>query len=160
MRTLATDFAKIDWIVKNDKSDRGGNRLFALAVAWYTSESDKTTAPLDWFANDSKSKVHVAFMRSAWSDKHALFASLKAGELQVSHGHLDSGSFIIEANGVRWANDLGSEKEIYDRNDSWSTKQDSFRWKFFRANNWGHNTLTIDGKIQQAAGKSQTGDLR
>lgn len=153
MDTLKSDFKVIDGDTHTTDMDKRVNRLLALAVAWYVPETDTATPPLEWFAG-GKSEVQVAFMRSAWNDRNALFASLKAGKLQVSHGHLDNGSFIIESDGVRWASDMGSEKEIYDRGDSWSTAQESHRWKFLRANNFGHNTLAIDGRIQRVAGDS------
>lgn len=154
MKTLTRDYRVIEGNKDAKNLDRKINHRMGLAVAWYVPEkSKKSSPPLDFFAG-GKSEVHLALMRSAWDDKNALFASLKAGELQVGHGHLDNGSFVIESDGVRWAGDLGRDKEIYDRKDCWSTRQDSPRWKFFRANNFGHNTLTIDGQIQRVEGVS------
>jgi len=153
MQGLERDFGVIDGKKYANAMDRKVNRLLALAVAWYVPEKKESARPLDW-SGGGDGQVHVAFMRSAWQDPKALFASLKGGRLQVSHGHLDSGSFMVEADGVRWAGDLGSEREIYDRSDSWSTAQDSPRWTFFRANSFSHNTLTIDGQLQRVDGTS------
>ncbi len=140
--------------------ERGGdgldlkiNRFFGMAVAWYTPEEQTVEVPLDW-CGIGKGDVHVACMRSAWDTQEALFASLKGGALTVSHGHLDAGCFIIEADGERWASDLGMEYEIYDRDDAWGLQQDSHRWDFFRTGNCSHNTLTIDGQLQRVTGKA------
>lgn len=162
LQSLENDFKTITNPKFSENMDRRINRFLPLAVAWYVPEKTSQEPALDWFAT-GKSRVHLAIMRSAWNDPDALFASLKAGNLTESHGHLDTGSFVIDASGERWASDLGSEKEIYDRSDTWSLKQESFRWKFFRANNFSHNTLTIDGQIQRVDGtapiiKTSSGD--
>jgi hypothetical protein len=151
MDSIKKDYAYINNEKYAGSVDRKINRLLALAVAWYVPRGDAGDLPLDWFAT-AKKQVNLALMRSAWNDKDARFCAMKAGKLTASHGHLDAGTFIIESDGIRWANDLGSEKEIYDRNDSWSMKQDSHRWVYFRANNHGHNTLTIDGQIHRVDG--------
>jgi hypothetical protein len=65
---------------------------------------------------------------------------------------MDIGSFIVEADGVRWCDDLGAEYEIYDRRDGWATDQQSKRWTYFRVNNFSHNTLTLGNNIQQVKG--------
>jgi hypothetical protein len=153
MQSLEKDFEKTRSEKYAKNMDRKVNRFLPLAAAWYLPDSKAEKRDLDWFAS-GKSRIHLALMRSAWDDADAIFASLKAGDLNANHGHLDTGSFILEALGQRWAYDLGSEKEIYDRGDAWSRAQDSFRWKFFRANNLSHNTLTIDGRIQQVKGSS------
>jgi len=148
LQSIQKDFATITHPKNKQSADRKTNRMLALSAVWYVPEKVAAKRPLDW-SGVGDGPVHVAFMRSTWEDDEALFASLKSGKLQVSHGHLDSGSFIVESDGIRWASDLGSEREIYDRGDSWRTSQDSHRWKFFRANNYGHNVLTIDGQLQQ-----------
>jgi hypothetical protein len=77
------------------------------------------------------------------------YVGIKGGKAENSHGHMDSGSFVYEANGVRWAKDLGMQsyapleaKGI----DLWNMGQNSERWDVFRLNNKSHNTLTINQK--------------
>lgn len=157
LRTFAMDSMQADLrkIVPSDSErprEYGINRFYPLAVAWYLPREGATDIALDWFGTEGEEQVHLATMRSAWEDRNALFASMKAGVLAASHSHLDTGSFVLESDGVRWAWDLGSEKEVYDRNDSWSLKQDSKRWSFFRLNNYGHNTLTIDNQLHRVKG--------
>lgn len=50
-----------------------------------------------------------AVLRSSWNDKRATYVGIKAGSANNGHGHMDIGSFILEANGVRWAVDLGRD---------------------------------------------------
>jgi len=73
----------------------------------------------------------------------------------VNHGHMDIGSFIMEADGVRWASDFGMQE--YESLESkginlWSMNQNAQRWTIFRLNNKAHNTLTINDQLQQGKG--------
>jgi len=99
----------------------------------------------------------VAMMRSSWSDATAVYAGLKAGSPSVNHGHMDVGSFIMDAKGERWALDFGMQ----DYNslesagvDLWNMSQTSERWDVFRYNNLAHNTLTVNNQYQKVAGKT------
>jgi hypothetical protein len=69
---------------------------------------------------------------------------------------MDIGSFVLDADRVRWAHDLGAESyhgiEARGMN-LWNRSQDSDRWTIFRLNNHSHNTLVIDGKLQRVEGK-------
>jgi hypothetical protein len=68
---------------------------------------------------------------------------------------MDIGSFVLDADGVRWAIDLGAEAYhgIESRGmNLWNRAQDSDRWTIFRQSNLGHNTLVIDGQLQRASG--------
>ena len=42
-------------------------------------------------------------------DAKGWFVGFKAGSNGVNHSHLDVGSFVLEAKGVRWAVDLGPD---------------------------------------------------
>ena len=39
----------------------------------------------------------------------ASFLGVKGGMPKYNHGHMDVGSFVFDADGVRWAEDLGSQ---------------------------------------------------
>jgi hypothetical protein len=51
--------------------------------------------------------AQIAIFRSCWNDRRALWAAIKGGTNDQTHCHLDLGSFCIDANGCRWAMDLG-----------------------------------------------------
>jgi oligo-alginate lyase len=75
---------------------------------------------------------------------------------------MDIGSFVMEANDVRWAMDLGSsDYNTLETNgvDLWNMSQTSERWDVFRYNNMAHNTLTFNGKKQLVAGNSTVYNL-
>ena len=97
----------------------------------------------------------VCMMRTSWSDKNGIFLGFKAGSASVNHGHMDIGSFIMEAEGIRWASDFGMQD--YESLESkgiqvFGRTQDAQRWSIFRINNRAHNTLTVNDQLQEVKG--------
>ncbi|OGV68857.1 MAG: hypothetical protein A2283_10925, partial [Lentisphaerae bacterium RIFOXYA12_FULL_48_11] len=138
------------------KHDLRGNRLFVFTLFWLQPVPDSLVpkAPLNWF---SENDVPVTIHRTSWDNAKALFVGMKAGSPSAPHGHMDAGSFVLDADGVRWAHDLGMEgyHGIESRGmNLWSPKQDGDRWRIFRLSNLSHNTLVIDGQLQLAKGKA------
>ncbi len=79
-------------------------------------------------------KNPVASLRTSWTDSNAIYLGLKAGSPFVTHGHMDAGSFLMEADGVRWAMDFGAQE--YESLESkniglWDNKQEGQRWQIF-----------------------------
>lgn len=117
--------------------------------------------PLDKM-KEPKDKVYYArgrnplcLMRTSWSDPDAIFLGFKAGSAHVNHAHMDVGSFVMEADGVRWAMDFGSQN--YESLESkgmsiFGMSQDAVRWTIFRLNNYAHSTLTVNDKLQSVKG--------
>jgi len=97
----------------------------------------------------------VTMMRTSWSDPNAIYLGFKCGTPSASHGHMDIGSFVMDADGERWANDFGMQ----DYNslettgvDLWNMAQNSQRWTIFRYNNLSHNTLAFNNQYQLVKG--------
>ena len=94
----------------------------------------------------------VALMRTSWIDPNAIYVGFKGGRGSAPHGHIDAGSFVMEANGVRWASDFGTENyHLLESKgvDIWSGTQ---RWQVFRYNNYTHNTLTVNNQLHVVNG--------
>lgn len=139
-----------DRIMKEKPEDITRYRTSVMALLWATPEVTMP-ARLTWMGQGQNP---VAMFRSSWDDS-ATFLGIKGGSPQVSHAHMDVGSFVIDADGVRWAMDLGSES--YNRVESmgvslWGKSQNAERWKLLRYGNYGHNTLAVNGKLQNAGG--------
>ena len=120
-------------------------------ILWYdTPVTHMPNPPLDkYFRGD----VEVATFRSAWNDPDALFVGVKAGFNQVNHGHLDIGTFVLDALGERWALDLGSDD--YNLPGYWDRKPGGKRWQYYRLNSLSHNIPLIDNQNQHAQGRSR-----
>jgi hypothetical protein len=128
------------------------NRASPFHLIWYLPppEGDVPALPLD---SHFRGLVEVAVFRSAWDDEDAIFAGVKAGYNQVNHGHLDLGNFELDAKGVRWARDLGSDD--YNLPGYWDRKRNGKRWSYYRLNTFSHNVPVLDGQNQDPLGKAK-----
>ncbi len=115
---------------------------------------DKITEPKEkfWIGQGTNP---VAMMRTSWTDPNAIYLGFKSGSPSVNHGHMDVGSFIMEADGVRWSSDPGMQN--YESLESkgmsiFGRTQDAQRWTIYRMNNHSHNVITIDNQHQQVKG--------
>jgi hypothetical protein len=147
------------WTQKEQLATRAvsRNRLLPAALIWSKGiQSAKITPPktTSWVGGGLNP---VAMMRTAWGDPNAIFVGLKAGSPAVNHAHMDAGSFVMEADGVRWGIDLGAqdyESLESKKVDLWNNKQNSQRWQVLRYNNYNHSTLTIDNALQLVKGSA------
>ncbi len=121
-------------------------------VMWYVPEPADDKAPRD-LDRLFRGRVPVAFLRSGWDSADALFVGVKAGYNQVNHGHLDLGNFEMDALGVRWAVDLGSDD--YNMPGYWDMKPGGKRWSYYRLNSHSHNVSLIDDGDQSALGTAE-----
>ena len=133
------------------------NRLLPAVMLWGTNFSaDKITAPTSntWVGGG---KNPIAMMRTSWTDPNAIYVATKGGSVSINHAHMDVGSFIMEANGVRWAMDFGMQD--YESLESkgiqlFGRTQDAQRWTVFRLTNLVHNTLAVNGQHQLVTGSA------
>lgn len=144
-----------EYLQQADISRSADNRVFPLLMLLGAGvEFDKITPPRKklWVG---QGKTPVALMRNSWKDPNAIFVGFKAGTPSMNHAHMDVGSFVMDADGVRWAADLGSENynKLESRGmDIWGSEQDAQRWTVKRYNNLIHNTLTVDDQLQRVEG--------
>jgi hypothetical protein len=140
----------------NENSQRHvRDRLLPAIMLWGGGMSiDKVSAPKStmWVG---QGKNPVALMRTSWTDTNAIYVAMKGGSVSVNHAHMDVGSFIMDANGVRWAMDFGSQE--YESLESkgiqlFGRTQDAQRWTVFRLTNLVHNTLAINNQHQRVTG--------
>ncbi|KAF7314345.1 hypothetical protein MKEN_00907100 [Mycena kentingensis (nom. inval.)] len=95
-----------------------------------------------------------ASMRSSWTDINALFVGIKAGQnlYHQTHNDLDTGDFVLDAMGTRWAGELGSgdynSPDYFNNGDS----PDAARWKYYRKMTEGQNTILINQVNQLLTG--------
>lgn len=134
------------------------DRVLPAMLIWGAgAPMEKAIAPQETFWA-GRGNTPVCVMRSGWGDPNARFVGVKLGSPSINHGHMDVGSFVFEADGVRWAIDLGSEDYNTTETrgvDLWNMAQQSQRWDVFRYNNRSHNTLTFNDKLQRVNGSAQ-----
>jgi hypothetical protein len=134
------------------------NRFFGLLPLWWTGLPDPKLPPelpLIWHADGPNP---VGIFRTSWTDPNALFLAFKGGAANLSHAHMDAGSFILEADGVRWGIDLGRQDYLSLESkgvELWNSTQDGQRWRVFRLNNFSHNTLTLGDQLHRVTGSAR-----
>lgn len=133
------------------------NRFLPAIMLWAPHVNVKAIAPPGYKLWNGKGENAVAMMRTAWDDPNAIFVGLKAGSPSTSHGHMDVGSFVMDADGVRWGADPGMQD--YESLESkgikiWSGGQNEDRWRVFRLSNFSHSTLTVNNSLQNVKGNA------
>jgi hypothetical protein len=118
-----------------------GARPSALDLAYFDPQggaADLQRLPLDRHFR----AADIVFFRSDWLTKEAFYAGFKAGDNQANHSNLDLGTFILDAQGERWAIELGAD----DYNlPGYFGKQ---RWNYYRLRTEGQNCLLLEGGNQ------------
>jgi hypothetical protein len=158
---LYGELQKLVFTLDNSPSGLTGNRLLPFLLIWSMNSSlTDLPAPVE-NTYLAQGKSAVAAMRSGWAPND-IYLAMKGGTPSSNHAHMDIGSFVMEANDIRWAMDLGmSDYNTLETNgvDLWNMNQTSERWDVFRYNNMAHNTLTINGNKQLVSGNSQMENL-
>ncbi len=126
-------------------------RFYPLEIAWYDPRStdEASTIMMDTYFHGL---TDVVYFRTSW-EQDAFFVGFKAGQNGINHGHLDCGSFVLEALGERWAEDLGSDD--YNLPGYFEYEQDGERWNYFRNSSISHNVLTINEENQRVDGSAK-----
>ena len=105
----------------------------------------------------------VVMLHTDWTFSESdVYLGVKGGGAGAQHSHMDAGSFVFDADGVRWAKELPNpsytsmEGPMIKLGGSlWRMEQNSLRWKAFAYNNRQHNTLTVNDKDHISRGFSK-----
>jgi hypothetical protein len=142
-------------ILLAEESDLPWQKDLPAIMIWGAKEKLAIQEPkeLIW---SGRGKNSVAMMRSSWQPD-AIYIGFKGGSPDNNHGHMDAGSFVLDAMGERWAMDFGTQSygplEAKGIN-IWSTSQESQRWQVFRYTNLAHNTLSFNDEQQLVNGNA------
>jgi hypothetical protein len=130
--------AALDRVAAKSPADLAKDRFSPLAVLWLPTGAGTGSLPLAAVFGGQQA---IATFRSGWDPKGAYLA-IKGGTPAASHGHMDAGSFVYDAHGLRWLHDLGPDN--YNLPGYFKDK----RWTYYRLQNRSHNTLEIGGALQ------------
>ncbi len=140
------------FLAESHAAEGQGNRIFPMLLVWAQPlEGISPPAETHW---KGEGRTPVAMHRTGW-DEDATFVAVKGGSPGANHAHMDVGTFVMDAGGVRWAEDLGAQS-YHDLESQgitlWDSGQDGQRWEVFRLSNLSHNVLVVDGKRQRVDG--------
>jgi hypothetical protein len=128
-----------------EKQLSAGGSPDAFDVVWYEPQVRAALPPRSEVRRYLG--IQTVFLRSDQSLPDPVFMGFKGGSNQADHAHLDLGSFVLDALGVRWAADLGPDD--YDIPGYWDMREGGGRWQIFRMSNRSHNTLVLNGDLQR-----------
>lgn len=143
-------------IIENSILNLETERFLPAAILWGAGSKvsmDNAKEPTD-LAYCGKGEAPVAVFRSSWSNPNGIYLGFKLGTASQSHGHMDVGSFYLNADNVEWGIDLGQEDYTAVENKGvllWSTQ----RWDVFRYNNLSHNLIIFNNKLQNPVAKAE-----
>ncbi len=99
--------------------------------------------------------ARVAMFRAGWDNPKAVYLACKGGDNTANHAHLDLGSFVLDANGERFAVDLGPDdyalSGYFEKNK---------RFDYLRASSAGQNVLLMNGANQRLDAKAELASFR
>lgn len=81
--------------------------------------------------------LELVSMRSSWVNTGGIYASIHSGTTILSHAHIDSGSFVLDIGGQRFAGDIGKE-------DYTLAAAGTNRYYYYRIRPEGHNVFVIN----------------
>jgi hypothetical protein len=126
---------------------KGRGYAFFLCLPWF---DEHTQAKAHTNARLFKGLTDLVFLRGSAENREAIYLAVKGGQGMLNHQQLDAGTFVFDADGERWALDLGSEH--YHLPGFWDKGPGGERWNYYRNTNKSHNTLVIGDHIQDPAG--------
>ncbi len=134
------------------------NEDYVLGALWYDVEkawnASADNMDLDYVNTD----LDVITARNNWSWENYKFFGAKGGNDPADgHAHLDTGSFVFESNGVRWANELGMG--TYDDDYFLSESNTDARWKHMTVRAEAHNTIHDNANTSGVDQKRAYADL-
>lgn len=112
-----------------------------IALLWRTDPTTASPREAGLDLDIAYRPNEVVSSRSAWDDPDALWVAWKGGDNTTSHGDLDLGTFVLEAGGVRWAEDFGPDDYLLP--GYWEGTSGGRRWSYYRKRAEGHNTLVV-----------------
>ncbi len=119
------------------------------------TKAKTTTIPLD----NAIRGIELYSIRENWDSSDAMYIAIHGGANNANHGHLDAGSFYIQALGEVFAyGNLGSDNYTYpgyfsqktspDYLDSINEQTEPGRWHFYRLRTEGKNCIVVNPTIR------------
>jgi hypothetical protein len=138
------------------------SRLAGPGLVWLSRINAKTSSglPQTWFGDGPNP---IVIFRGGNDDLNGYYFGGKGGKAQLSHGNMDAGSFVFELNGVRWSVDPGVQdyNELEQAGfDLWNSCQECERWTLLTKSNFGHSTLTVNGRLHRVDGQATLVDFK
>ncbi|MBE7050380.1 MAG: DUF4962 domain-containing protein [Ruminococcaceae bacterium] len=105
------------------------------SLAWYDPRIANLDADLS-LDHHYRSRLDFVALRSSWEDDNAILLSANSGLNSFGHSHIDGGTYVMDAMGLNWICDLGTE--------SYSVAYDPLQGNYYRTRPEAHNVYLIN----------------
>ncbi|MBR3934758.1 MAG: discoidin domain-containing protein [Clostridia bacterium] len=124
-------------VVRKNIMDQKNTKACAIDMIYCNASQleAENTFPRDKYLSGDE----LVSMRTSWEDGAGTYLSFHGGYAHVNHGHVDSGTFVIDMLGERIASDLGAESYNHPMYFNGNN-----RYKMYRARPEGHNMVVIN----------------
>ncbi|MGA8760566.1 MAG: heparinase II/III family protein [Stellaceae bacterium] len=127
--------------------ERASPATLALPTAKVFRSADLACFRNTWSAEPDSRPVYLAIKGGN------VFATIRAGvpppEEILLHAQADAGTFVVDGARHRWVVDMGSDDyDLPGYFDHGTDGRSGRRWRYYRSQAAGHNTLTIRGHAQ------------
>ena len=121
--------------------------LVPVSLVKYPVLNTSSVAPpaQNVWVDDNAAVAPVIMARQGWTgSSDDAYLGLKGGQADISHGHMDAGSFVYHSQGIVWSADI-KQKAYSEYTDAGlsGTTQRAGTWKALVYNSLGHSTLSF-----------------
>ena len=139
LKTMHGNLAAGAFAVGGAASDQSGGVNQAGQLVYMSPSSAGYAIPAK--ADALLANAQVVAMRSAWNDNKAWYVGFKGGDNELPGSQLDLGTFILDAGGQRWADELGT----FSAQGRPLNLADAKRFERYRDNTLGQNVIRFSG---------------
>ncbi|MBR5508058.1 MAG: DUF4962 domain-containing protein [Clostridia bacterium] len=105
------------------------------SLVWYDAELANREAQLN-LDHHYRSRLDFVALRSSWEDDNAILLTANSGLNNFAHSHIDGGTYVLDAMGLNWVCDVGTE--------SYSSSYDPLQGRYYRTRPEAHNVYLIN----------------
>ncbi len=136
-------------VYQRERQYTGIQAVDVLGLVWYDPElvGDMTEEDIQLdYLMYSDAYESVASFRSPAGDARQIYAAIKSGYNSTGHSDMDIGTFVMEAMGVRFIEDMGSESYNLPGYGTYNNgyDEDIGRWTYYRKRAEGQNVYVLN----------------
>ncbi len=140
------DKSQYAWYQRNLDYENGGSSN-VLSFIWFDGNAEAVPGAfkLDR-AYFHETEHNGVSMRSSWEDEKGLFVAMMGAYNRTNHQYLANGTFMLEANGLRWITMRGAGSYSYEGYFS-TNGNDASRWQYYQTRGEAQNTIIANPTV-------------
>ncbi len=133
---LKDDNALQNYSLQND------NHISAFVLLAYEVNEDYSDTKLDLDKDKFFRNMDMVAMRNHWEGSQEIYTGMLVQNAKITHGHMNSGTFTLDALGKLWVSNPG--RDDYDLDGYWDYNQFGRKWDYYMGRAEGNSCLVIN----------------